>query len=138
MPYASDWLDDGKEIVRLNKAEALICNPQWGTVKVAIRPPLSRLWQLSDQEVRKLFGSATKTQPTLSRQAQAVLDMAYEYYNHIGKPAKLASIIEQVGISSRRQVKRIINELESTSAAKFERLQERGKPLVIIPTGIHK
>ena len=136
--HASQFMDDGREIVRLRTGEAILCNSEWGTVKVSIRPPFSKVWEPTDAEVKELVGSVSKTQPTLSREAQAVLNMASERYIQTGESAKLAFIAEQLGITSRRKIGRIINELKKASAVKFERLDEQGKPLVIIPIGVQK
>ncbi|UCH69673.1 MAG: ATP-binding protein [Candidatus Bathyarchaeota archaeon] len=136
--YASEYLDDGSEIVRLKTAEAFCCNSEWGVTRISVRPPLSKVWEPFDAEVRKLVESAAKTQPTLSIEAQAVLDMVDQQYHQTGEPAKLAFITKQLGITSRRKIERIINELKKASAAKFERLDKQGKPLVIVPSGAHK
>jgi hypothetical protein len=67
-----------------------------------------------------------------------VLDATYEQYSQTCEPAKLAYIAEQIGITSRRKIGHIINELKKASAVKFERLDQQGKPLVIIPVGAQK
>lgn len=136
--YASEYLDDGKAIVKLRPGEAFICNPEWGVARVSVRPPLSKVWEPTDEETKRLVGSVSKTQPTLSREAKAVLNVAYERYHQTGEPIKLAFIAEQLGITSRRKIGRIINELKKASAVKFERLDKQGKPLVIVPIGVQK
>lgn len=136
--HASQFMDNGRDIIELRTTEAFVCNSEWEVVKVSVRPPLSKVWEPTDADVRKLVGSVSKAQPTLSREAQAVLDRAYEQYSQSGNPAKLALIADQLGITSRRKLNNIVEELEKASAASFQRLQERGKPLVVIPIGVRK
>jgi hypothetical protein len=45
------------------------------------------------------------------------------------------SVAEHLGITSRRRLDGIVQELQKASAVKFKRLKERGKPLVIEPLG---
>ena len=131
--YASEHLDDGKAIVKLRSGEAFFCNPEWGVAKVSIRPPLSKVWEPSDEDTRRLVGSVYRDNSSLSQDARAVLDMAYEQYDQTGKPSKLASIAEHLGITSRRKLDRILKELESSSIVRVERLNERGRPVIIAP-----
>lgn len=136
--YASDWLPDSKEIVQLPRGEALVCNPEWGTIRVSIRPPLSKVWEPSDEQTRKLVNSNSQGPVSLSDEARTVLEMATELQSQRGRPARLASITEKLGITSRRRIGHIVDELKRASAAKFERLDKQGKPLVIVPIGVHK
>jgi hypothetical protein len=50
-----------------------------------------------------------------------------------GQAVRLASIVERLGITSRRQIDQIVVELEAAEVAKFERLNERGRPFVLTP-----
>lgn len=74
----------------------------------------------------------------LSDEARSVLEMANELQSQTGKPARLASITEKLGITSRRRIGHIVDEIKRASAARFERLDKQGKPLVIVPIGVHK
>jgi len=65
---------------------------------------------------------------SLSDEARAVLEMATELQNQSSRPARLASITEKLGITSRRRIGHIVDEIKRASVAKFERLDERGKP----------
>jgi len=46
---------------------------------------------------------------------------------------RLASVVERLGITSRRRVDQVVAELEAAGVARFERLNERGRPLVMTP-----
>jgi len=128
--HAEDWLPDSKEILRLPTGQAFVCNPDWETVRIAVRPPLSKVRQLSEREIKNILGTSI---PELSREAQSILDLAFQLLNQTGQPPKLTLVAEQIGITSRRRLKSIVEELKSLSVARFEELNERGKPLVIVP-----
>lgn len=131
--YAADFLDDAKAIVTLPPGEAFLCNPEWGVVKLAVRPPLSKVWEPDDRELRSLLGSAARLEVRLSESAQAVLRIAREDQNENGGPVRLDSISRRLGITSRRRVMGIMEELKNASLARFDRLDERGHPVVILP-----
>ncbi|MBN2138449.1 MAG: hypothetical protein JW720_11645 [Sedimentisphaerales bacterium] len=131
--YAADYLDDGKAIINLSPGEAFVCNPGWGTARIRVRPPLSKVWEPNDKEVERLVGSAGEMRRVLSHEAQAVLDLVREHAHKTGQPARLSSIAETLGITSRRKLGRIVEELKKASVVKFRQLKERGKPLTIEP-----
>jgi len=56
-----------------------------------------------------------------------------ESHDQDGQPVRLSDIVTRLGITSRRAVQRIVAELEQAGLAEFERLSERGRPLVVIP-----
>ena len=130
---AQDWLPDSREIVRLRRGEALVSNPEWGTVRISVRPPLSKVWQFAPEETRKLVDSVFQNSAGLSSDARAVLDAARRLKGLIGAQPRLSTVAEHLGITSRRRLDGIVQELQKASAAKFQRLKERGKPLVIEP-----
>jgi len=137
--YAADHLEDGRAIASLPVGEAFVCNPQWGTVRVAVRPPLSKLWQPTEAETRTLVGGGRNlADPRPSDDAQAVLNLAREQHELNGEPVRLSEITAQLGMTSRRAIQRIVAELEEAHLAKFRRLPERGQPVVIVPRCAHK
>jgi len=131
--YAARYLGAGYELSSLKTGEALIQNAEWGVVRVAIRPPLSKVWEPTEAEVRTLFGGQDVKGPALSSSAQAVLEAAVEDHHATGQSVRLASIVERLGITSRRRVDQIVAELDAAGVARFERLNERGRPLVLTP-----
>jgi energy-coupling factor transporter ATP-binding protein EcfA2 len=138
LEYAAEFLDDSKAIAKLTSGEALVCNSEWGAVKLSIRPPLSKVWEPDNRQVRELVGVTRQAQPTLSSDAKAVVDAARQQYNQTGQPARLARIAQSMGITSRRKLGSIVQELQQAGVAEFRQLNERGKPLVIVPVGAHK
>lgn len=131
--YAADFVGDGKKIVQLPPGEAFACNATWGVVRVAVRPPFSRVWEAGEAETRMLVESANRQELLLSDAARAVLDLARENHRETGTPARLTLITEQLGITSRRKLQRITDELHRSGLVAFHRLNEQGRPLVIVP-----
>jgi len=136
--HAQDWIPDGKEIIRLRPGEAFVCNAHWGVQRICVRPPLSKVWELSPKDIKRLVGSTPTQSFHLSRDAKAVLDTAEKLMSQTAAAPRLASVVETLGITSRRRIARIVEEIEEASAARFEQLNERGRPLVIVPRGAHK
>lgn len=131
--YAARYLGAGHELSSLKTGEALIQNADWGVVRVAVRPPLSKVWEPTGAEVRALVGGQGMKEPALSSSARAVLEAAIKDHRTTGQAVRLASIVERLGITSRRQIDQIVVELEAAEVAKFERLNERGRPFVLTP-----
>ena len=133
MDIVKEFLPDPKAIVQLPAGEAFINNPEWGTVRIRVRPPLSKVWEFGFEETKALVGSMYQQQPHLSQESQCVLDLAIKEHNQTGKPVKMSLLTAKLGITSRRRILQIVDELEQTLLARFQRLEERGQPLVMIP-----
>jgi hypothetical protein len=131
--YAARYLGAGHELSSLRTGEAIVQNGEWGVVRVAVRPPLSKVWEPTEAEVRSLVGGQGMTSLPLSPTARAILDAAMKNHRATGRPVRLASVVEQLGITSRRRVDQVVAELEAVGVARFERLNERGRPLVMTP-----
>ena len=48
--YAASFLGDGRQIIRLTPGRAIVHNSAWGAVTVQVRPPLSKVWELSERD----------------------------------------------------------------------------------------
>jgi hypothetical protein len=136
--HAQNWLPSPREIVGLQPGEAFVCNAYWGSQRICVRPPLSKVWELSPQDIKRLVDVPSPSSLPLSSDAKAVLQAAERLVSQTGAAPKLASVVETLGITSRRRIARIVEEIEKASAARFEQLNERGRPLVIVPRGAHK
>jgi hypothetical protein len=131
--YAARYLGAGYELSSLKTGEALIQNAEWGVVRIAVRPPLSKVWEPTEAEVRTLFGGQDVEGPALSSSARAVLEAAMADHRATGRAVRLASIVERLRITSRRRIDQIVAELEAAGVARFDWLNERGRPLVLMP-----
>jgi len=131
--YATDSLDDSKAITRLRPGQAFVCNPNWDPALIEVRPPLSKVWQPDDATVQQLVGSSGPVAPALSTEAQAVLDLACEEYRLTHLPVRLSDVASQSGVTSRRRLEAIVQELDQANLVRFTRLRQRGRPLVVVP-----
>ncbi len=131
--FAADFLPDGKQITELPRGQAFVCNPEWGAVRIAVRPPLSKVFEPEDKVTKSLAGAPHQAATSLSNAAGAVLELARKHYEQTGAHARLSWIAERLRISSRRELQRVVKELERASVARRESLRERGRPSVIIP-----
>jgi len=132
--YAAQFLGHGDDVTSLRTGEAFVSNAEWGVVRISVRPPLSKVLEPIEEEIRALVGDArSQDQLALSRQAQSVLAAAWDRCRGTGQPVRLSSVVELLGITSRRRVDQIVAELETAGVARFERLPEQGRPLVMVP-----
>jgi hypothetical protein len=133
---AADFMDHPEQLLHLAPGQALVCNASWGMVAVDTRPPLSKVLELDEQEIRSLLGSAPAVPTPLSPAAQAVLNRATEHLRDAAAPPRLSILAKELQITSRRQLDQIVLELRGAAAARFERLNEPGRPLIIIPSAL--
>lgn len=127
--YARDYMDDPRELVRLPPGTALFCNPNWGVAKVAIRPPLSKVWDLSDTETASLLN--VKTARTISGDAQRLLDGIRAFINQTGSPPNMTEAGEAARITSKRRLQQLLMELTAAGSVVTRKLPEQGNPRVI-------
>jgi hypothetical protein len=130
---AAQHLDNSRAIAHLATGEAFVCNPEWGAVRLAVRPPLSKVWEPPEREARRLVEDTDRSRPRLSETAQQVLDEAAALYAETNAPVRMSVIVRRLGITSRRKIQKVIADLRRMGAARFERLKERGQPLVLVP-----
>jgi len=133
--YASDFIGDGREIIRLKTGTAICYNAQWGARKFKVRPPLSKVWEPSAQDTRRLVnGPSREFTPSLCPDARRLLDIARGHHDETGAPINLSQATEKLGITSKRRMQELIEELERKGLVRTAKLRERGSPRVIIPT----
>lgn len=133
MEYAATFLGDGKQIIQLPPATALIHNPAWGVAKVRIRPPLSKVWEFSPEETARLVNDPLAPVKTVSKDAQNLLVVIQRQYQECGSGLKVGELSELAEITSKRRMKSLLNELENARLITSTYLSERGKPRIIEP-----
>lgn len=127
--YARDYLDEPRELVRLPPGVAMVCNPQWGALKVAFRPPLSKVWDLSDAETVALF----RNEPVraLSADAQHLIAAVEALRQQGTSLPNLTQAGTAVGITSKRRLLDAVAELERAGKVRTTRVPGRGRPRLI-------
>lgn len=127
--YARDYMDDPRELVRLPPGTALFCNPTWGVAKVAVRPPLSRVWDMSERETAALLdGRATRP---ISQDAQRLLEGIRTHTTRTGNSPNASQAGEAAGLTSKRRLQELLRELTQAGCVRTTRLQVQGHPRVV-------
>jgi hypothetical protein len=127
--YAASFLGDGRQIIRLTPGRAIIHNSTWGAVTVQVRPPLSKVWELSDQATRSLLLGNRDTATSLSEEAARLIEIARD--RGPVAPLNLAEAGRLLGITSKRRLHRLVDELEEAGVARTRKLRDRGQPRII-------
>ena len=131
--YAADFIGDGRQIIKLPPATAIIFNPAWGVIKVKIRPPYSKVWDFSAEDTKKLVASGETPITVLSSDAQQLLAAIRQYYSEKERGLNLSQASECLGISSKRRLQQLLGQLERNGFVKSHKLRERGQPRIIEP-----
>jgi hypothetical protein len=131
--YAADFLGDGRQILRLPVANAIIYNPTWGAVTVRMRPPRSKVWEYSDADTQQLIGVPKPSITLVSDRARQALDFVRQVHLRDGRGPNLSTLGEHLGISSKRALQQVVLELERANVIRTHQLNERGRPRVIEP-----
>ncbi len=129
--YARDYLDDPRVIVRLRPGEALFCNPAWGVVKVAVRPPRSKVWDLSDSETVVLLRGMSASAKQTSPDALGLLEIIRALRQQTGEPPNVTQAGQAAGVTSRRRLQGLLRELVDAGRVRTRRLRDQGQPRVI-------
>jgi hypothetical protein len=129
--YASDILGDGRVLVQLPTATALVHNANWGVVRLRVRPPYSKVFELGDAELRRLIGNDGKACRALTSGAEALLRVIKENGASADQPLIMSRVAELAGVSSKRKLAELVQELENAGAIRTKQLVERGRPRVI-------
>jgi len=133
--YAADFIGDGRQIIRLKTGTAICYNAQWGAQKLRVRPPLSKVWELSAQDTRRLVnGPSLDVACPVSPEARRLVDIAVQYQDDTGAPINVSRATERLGITSKRRMHKLVEELERRGLVQTRRLGKTGRPRVIIPT----
>ena len=129
--YAANFIGDGRQIIQLDTAEAILYNPGWGAKKAKIRPPYSKVWEFSERDTQKIINNEIIPQTNLSTEALELLKGLEQYYNLSSTPLNLSRIGDVFNITSKRKIQLLVSELEKKGFIKTRSLSERGRPRVI-------
>jgi len=131
--YAADFIGDGRRIVRLHPGTAIIYNTAWGAIEVKVRPPLSKVWEFSSEDMQRLLQPNSTPLVSLSADAEQLLATVRSYCDRHDLGLNLRQAAEALGISSKRRLQQLVDELERAHLVRTRKLQERGQPRIIEP-----
>lgn len=133
--YARDFIGSGREIFHLPTATALVHNAAWGTMKIRLRPPLSKVWEFSPEDTRDLLVKNNPGALELSETAGRLLEHVQRYHSRTGEGMNMSEAAQAMGITSKRRMQALLNELENAGRVMTKKLRQRGQPRVILPSG---
>ena len=131
--YAADFIGDGRRITRLKPGTGIFYNPAWGSIEVKVRPPFSKVWDFSEQDTMKILGNKADSKKTLSQKAENLLVAIENYCNQTKQALNISQLSQITGITSKRALQELIDELEQAGKILTYKLAERGRPRVIKP-----
>ena len=132
--YAADFIGDGREIVKLPTGTAIVYNAAWGTARVKVRPPLSKVWEFSPSDTRRIVeDAASRPVVKISEAAEELLSAVLSHHEETGQGLNLSRAGERLRITSKRKLQQVVDELERSGFVRTRKLRERGQPRVIEP-----
>lgn len=131
--YAEDYISQAKRLPRLKVGEAIIQNADLGEAVVAIRPPFSKVEELSETQLRECLGSSAVGTTSLSANEEALLRLARENLRVNGGYIQSGDAMEAIGVTSGRRQQRILHSLERLRLIRTEKSSAPGNPRLIIP-----
>ena len=138
LDYAADYVQDVRQLTSLKTGEALIHNPQFGTVKVAVRPPFSKVIELSPAESEALLAGHDPESDSPRPSGDLERELLRVIRQHIadaGEPINVTQAMDAIGVASGRKKQELLATLEQRGLIRSERLKQRGGPRVLYPTG---
>jgi hypothetical protein len=96
-----------------------------------VRPPFSKVFELGEAEVRQIVGRDKDASKTVTTDAQRLFAVIKEHGSPPNKPLNMSRAADLAGISSKRRLLELIDELEEAGAIRTRKLSGRGKPRLI-------
>lgn len=133
LEYAGDYVADPRQLPTLKTGQALIYNPQFGTIKVAVRPPFSKVIELSSAQLRELVSPTSDSPPGGSDEEERLLEVIRKHFEEAGEPINVTQAMKAIGIDSGRKKQQLVDGLEQRGLIRSEKLKQRGGPRVLFP-----
>jgi len=136
LDYASDYVDDVRQLTKLQPGEAIVCNPKIGSVKVRVRPPFSKVIELSARETAELLGASRpggSARTAGDPETEALLHVVIKHFEETGEPIILSQAMKRIGVTSGRKKMELVSALERQGLIRSEKLRRRGGPRALYP-----
>jgi len=132
LEYAADILGDGRAIIHLKPGTAILHNASWGTLMAEVRPPFSKVWEFNETETAALVADPG-SRVRLSSEAKQLLSAVEDHYRTHGEGLNLSRASDCLGVTSKRKLLSVVQELERAGRVRTRKLRERGQPRIIEP-----
>lgn len=131
LEYAADYVENPRALTKLPPGTGILCNASWGAVTARIRPPLSKVWEYSEDEIAALLcgKGAARKQP--GAEAKELLDVIRSFREVQRRWPIASELAESAGITSKRRLAALLEELECCGRIRTSRLSERGRPRIV-------
>jgi len=129
--YASDIIGDGRLLVRLPTGVAIMHHADWGVLRIRVRPPRSKVFELREAEIRRLVACEKDSASPVTSDARKLLAVIKEHGSETSQPLNMSRAADLIGITSKRKLLEIVSELERAGLIRTRKLPERGRPRVI-------
>lgn len=139
LDYAEGYVADASQIAALQTGEAFVCNADLGgATKIAVRPPFSKVGEVSRSRLAEVLGTAVVDSPAgpsepLSDLDRRLIQLAAEHLRREGEPIIMTEAMRALGVTSGRQQVGLVDSLEKLGLIRTERLKRRGAPRAIYP-----
>lgn len=131
--YAANYIGDGKEIIKLTPGTVIVYDSSFGAVKVKVRPPLSKVWEFNAHDTARIVSDEEKSSRVLSADASKLLESIRSAYAESGRGLNLSEASKRSGITSKRALQTLLDELELGGFVRTRKLAQRGQPRIIEP-----
>ena len=125
--YAGDFIDNPKRLIALRPGEAICAHSTMGVFHARIRPPRSKVWEFSRDETLQLTNDPKAPSRTVSGEARQLLAVIEEHSDGVN----VSALCDLAGVSSKRRMQLLIQELEEGGLVVSKRLRARGAPRLI-------
>ncbi|MFC1635682.1 helicase HerA domain-containing protein [Planctomycetota bacterium] len=129
--YASTFIGDGRQITRLKPGMAIVYSPLWGAVTLKVRPPFSKVWDFGPEQTRKMLRPGAIRRPTLSPDGMTLMDLIKAHTAGNGEAMNMSELAVHSGISSKRRLNELVDELERCGYVRTRKLRKPGQPRVV-------
>lgn len=134
LEYARDYVDHPRELVGLPSGTAIACNPAWGAVRYQVRSPRSKVWEFSDADTAAIVAGQHPAVPVqLSPDAVALEALVSRRHGAGEGGLNVTEAGRLLGLTSKRRLLAVVDELEQAGRIWTRRLSERGRPRVLEP-----
>lgn len=109
--------------------------------RVAMRPPFSKVWDLSESQTAALLRAnlgeniGVSVVKKVSAEAERLLAAVRDHAQRTGAPPNVTEIAAAIDITSKRRLQDLIHELTTAGLVVTHRLEWQGRPRVIEPVG---
>ncbi|MBI9019377.1 MAG: DUF87 domain-containing protein [Phycisphaerae bacterium] len=129
--YASEFIQNPRKISSLSCGSGLLHHPGWPLLQIAFRPPKSKVWEFSSDQIRRIQNPPTQPTQYLDPGTQSLLTVVLKAHQSDEAPLNTTEAANRAGLTSKRKIQNCLTDLETAGIITTEQLPQRGRPRVI-------